>query len=155
MSKDSWRMADIVAPEVRSRMMAGIRSKDTKPELLLRKALHKAGFRYRLHQRALPGTPDIVFSRWKAVLFIHGCFWHGHGCRLFRWPQTREEFWRQKIGRNIENDRRHLDQLTALGWRTGIVWECSTRDKAQWTTLLTQIEDWLRHDSGNREWEAA
>lgn len=133
--------------------MSGIRGRDTRPEMQVRKGLHATGFRYRLHDRNLPGKPDIVLPKYRAVIFVHGCFWHGHGCRLFRWPKTREEFWREKIGRNVANDRRHLEQLAALGWRTGIIWECSTRDRPQWNILLAEVEQWLRHGQGNMEWE--
>lgn len=89
-------MSDKVSSEVRKRMMSNIRSKNTKPELILRKGLHQLGFRFRLHHRQLPGKPDMVFPKYRAVIFDHGCFWHGHQCHLFKWPATREEFWYQK-----------------------------------------------------------
>lgn len=147
-------MADIVSPETRSKMMAGIKGKDTKPEMILRKGLHGLGFRYRLHDRNLPGKPDIVFPRYKAVIFAHGCFWHGHSCHLFKWPSSNEEFWHTKIERNMEVDRQNIIRLQELGWRTGIVWECALKGKykinreevielcAQWlqTTDMTSIE---------------
>lgn len=123
-------MADIVPAEVRSRMMASIRGKNTRPELVLRKALHAAGFRYRLHDRALPGTPDIVLPRYRAVIFVHGCFWHGHDCPAFRWPTTRPEFWRAKIARNKAVDARSVQQLEAGGWRQATVWECALKGKS-------------------------
>lgn len=121
-------MADVVPPEVRSRMMSGIRGKDTKPEWVVRRALHARGFRYRLHVRDLPGRPDIVLPRYRAVVFVHGCFWHGHDCPLFRWPKTRPGFWRAKIGRNQSNDQKHLIALRDAGWRVAIVWECALRN---------------------------
>src|SRR3954470_16295918 len=93
------RMADVVSSGVRSRMMAGIRGTNTAPEMILRRALHAEGFRYRLHDRRLPGKPDMVFPRHHAVIFAHGCFWHGHDCHLFKWPSTRPEFWQTKIRR--------------------------------------------------------
>ncbi|MGC6585093.1 very short patch repair endonuclease [Paenibacillus sp. Dod16] len=147
-------MPDIVSPDTRSRMMAGIRSKDTKPELIIRKGLHCLGFRYRLHDKNLPGKPDMVFPRYNAVIFVHGCFWHGHSCHLFKWPSSNTEFWRTKITRNIELDKEHIACLQEMGWRTGIVWECSLKGKyrinteevielcAQWlqTTDMTSIE---------------
>lgn len=120
-------MADVVAPAVRSRMMAGIRGRDTRPELLLRRALHARGLRYRLHDQRLPGRPDMVFPKWKAVVFVHGCFWHGHGCRLFKWPATRAEWWREKIEANIARDARDVAALEAAGWRVLTVWECGLR----------------------------
>lgn len=122
-------MADIVSPEVRSRMMAGIRGVNTKPEMILRLALHAGGFRYRLHDRRLPGRPDMVFPRRRAVLFAHGCFWHGHDCHLFRLPGTRPEFWREKIARNRERDEAAGRALAGLGWRSGVVWECAIRGR--------------------------
>src|SRR5690606_25791969 len=116
-------LPDIFTPEVRSRMMAGIRSTDTKPELMLRKGLHALGWRYRLHARGLPGKPDLVFPARRAVIFANGCFWHGHDCHLFKWPRSREEFWRAKIAGNIVRDLRNRDQLVAAGWRVADVWE--------------------------------
>lgn len=122
-------MADIVTPEVRSRMMSGIRGKNTNPEILLRKALFARGFRYRLHVRKLPGTPDIVLPRYNAVVFVHGCFWHGHNCQLFRWPNTRKKFWREKISATRFRDLQHERDLKRLGWRCYKIWECSIRNK--------------------------
>ena len=141
-------MADIVSAEVRSRMMANIRGKNTKPELILRKALHAAGFRYRLHVRALPGTPDIILPRYRAVIFVHGCFWHGHDCPLFRWPATRTDFWREKIARNQTVDARNEKQLENLDWRLAIVWECALKGKASQplADVIAACALWLRSD---------
>jgi DNA mismatch endonuclease (patch repair protein) len=111
----------------RSRMMAGIKGKNTKPELLLRKALHRRGFRYTLHSKSLPGRPDIVFPSRKAVIFVHGCFWHGHDCRFFKWPSTRVEFWREKIEHNMHRDERNIQALLGAGWRVATIYECSFR----------------------------
>ncbi len=118
---------DIVDAATRSRMMSGIRGKDTKPELVIRRGLHALDFRYRLHDRKLPGKPDLVLPRWRAVIQIHGCFWHGHDCPLFRWPQTRQEFWRAKIGRNVERDHEVNEALDRAGWRVLTVWECALK----------------------------
>lgn len=107
--------------------MAGIRARNTKPEILIRSLLHASGCRFRLHVDALPGKPDIVLPKYKAVVFVHGCFWHGHGCRFFRWPATRPEFWRTKIERNRANDEKAMAALLAAGWRVAIVWECAIR----------------------------
>jgi DNA mismatch endonuclease (patch repair protein) len=107
-------------------MMSGIRGKNTKPEIILRRVLHAEGFRFRLHG-AQPGRPDLVFPKWNAVLFAHGCFWHGHDCRLFKWPSTRPAFWRAKINGNVIRDEMNVARLTAMGWRVGIVWECALR----------------------------
>ena len=118
-------MADVVTAAVRSRMMARIGGKNTKPELLLRKGLHEQGFRFRVHRRDLPGTPDIVLPKYRAVLFAHGCFWHGHDCHLFKVPATRTDFWLTKIARNKEVDRKAQAALALAEWRRGIVWECA------------------------------
>ena len=124
-------MSDIVPPEKRSRMMAGIRSRDTRPEILIRKALHLSGFRYRLHDRKLPGTPDLVFPGPGAVLFVNGCFWHGHRCHLFKLPGTRTEFWSEKISKNRANDQKALNTLLNSGWRVGCIWECAVKGKTK------------------------
>lgn len=141
-------MADIVSPEVRSRMMSGIRSKNTRPEMIIRKGLHAAGFRFRLHNRSLPGTPDMTFPKWNAVIFIHGCFWHGHHCHLFKWPATREDFWHQKISRNMQNDIRHDRDLRVAKWRIGVVWECALRGrkKMPFESVVEQLGQWLASD---------
>lgn len=126
-------------------MMAGIRGKNTKPELLIRKALHARGFRYRLHCD-LPGKPDICLPKHRAVIFVHGCFWHGHDCHLFKWPKTRPEFWRAKIGRNREIDVAVQLRLAELGWRTATVWECAIKGRYRQSSesLSDQIAQWLR-----------
>lgn len=141
-------MADIVTPEVRSRMMAGIRGKNTKPELTLRRGLHALGFRFRLHDRTLPGKPDIVFPKYQAVLFAHGCFWHGHDCHLFKWPASRPDFWQAKFHRNREVDTLVSTALQEAGWRQGIVWECALKGKARLPieTVLTECATWLQSD---------
>jgi DNA mismatch endonuclease (patch repair protein) len=146
-------MADTVTPEVRSRMMAGIRGTDTKPELILRRGLHAAGFRFRLHDHRLPGTPDMVFPRYRAALFAHGCFWHGHDCHLFRWPASREEFWRTKISRNREVDTRSASQLEDAGWRSAIVWECALKGRAKLPlpAVVEACGAWLRSEASRLE----
>lgn len=142
-------MTDIVAPAVRSRMMSGIRSKNTKHEVTIRKTLHAAGFRYRLHRRDLPGTPDITLPRYRAVLFIHGCFWHGHNCHLFKWPSTRPEFWSAKIEGNRQRDRKAYTALLQAGWRVCTVWECALRgnQKLKFDQIVHNIIVWLNDDS--------
>lgn len=141
-------MADIVTAEVRSRMMSGIRGTNTKPELLLRKGLHAMGFRFRLHDRSLPGKPDIVLPRYKAVIFAHGCFWHGHDCHLFKWPSTRPEFWQAKIARNRAVDERTDATLTEAGWRQAVVWECALKGKTRLPLedVIQSCAEWLRSD---------
>lgn len=138
-------MVDVVAPAVRSRMMSGIRGKNTKPELILRKGLHAEGFRYRLHAK-LPGRPDMVFPRLNAVLFIHGCFWHGHHCHLFKWPSSRDEFWRNKINGNIARDLKAVEALRSAGWRVGIVWECALKGRSRLalTHVVRKCTSWLK-----------
>lgn len=125
-------------------MMSGIRGKNTKPELLIRKALHARGFRYRLHCD-LPGKPDICLPKHRAVIFVHGCFWHGHGCHLFKWPSTRPEFWKAKIERNLEVDAAAIIKLAAEGWRVGLVWECALKGKERLTLdeIVDLIASWL------------
>ncbi|GAB1254795.1 very short patch repair endonuclease [Desulfovibrio falkowii] len=120
-------MADIVDSATRSRMMSGIRGKNTRPEVLVRSLLHRKGFRFRLQVSTLPGRPDIVLPRYRAVIFVNGCFWHGHDCHLFRLPATRTEFWHSKIENNRNRDRRVREELLAAGWRVGVVWECALR----------------------------
>jgi len=138
-------MADSVTPRVRSQMMAGIRGTNTKPELVIRSGLHRAGFRFRLHDSALPGRPDLVFPRWRAVLFVNGCFWHGHDCHLFKWPKSREEFWRAKIEANRKRDQKAQIALTKSGWRVGTVWECAIkgRNRQDPRHAMTQLGLWL------------
>lgn len=146
-------MPDIVSPEVRSRIMARIRGTDTKPEMLLRRGLHALGFRFRLHDRKLPGKPDMVFPRHRAVLLAHGCFWHGHDCHLHRLPGTRTEFWRAKIERNRLRDATVRQSLADLGWRRGIVWECSLRGRSRLGAeeVISRCAVWLRSDRSHLE----
>lgn len=118
---------DVHSPETRSRNMAAIRATNTKPELLLRRALFALGFRYRLHVASLPGRPDIVMPRRRCAIFVHGCFFHGHDCPSFKWPQTRSEFWRAKIEGNRGRDERNQAALQAMGWQVLTVWECELR----------------------------
>lgn len=141
-------MPDIVSPEVRSRIMAQIRGTNTKPELTLRRNLHALGFRFLLHDRRLPGKSDIVFPRYRAVLFAHGCFWHGHDCHLHRLPATRTEFWAAKVERNRILDARVSEALDSLGWRQGVVWECSLRGRSRLDLqdVIATCAAWLRSD---------
>lgn len=121
-------MVDVVDKATRSRMMSGIRGRNTRPETELRKALHRLGLRYRLHVRDLPGRPDIVFPRYRAVVQVHGCFWHRHGgCKFATTPSTNTEFWSAKFEKNISRDLETQVRLNRLDWRTAVVWECSIR----------------------------
>jgi DNA mismatch endonuclease (patch repair protein) len=120
-------MTDVHTPEVRSKNMRAIRSGNTKPELLVRKALHAAGYRFRLHSAGLPGKPDIVLPKYRTVIFVHGCFWHGHDCKYFKLPKTRPEFWSAKIEANRARDARNIAELQQSGWRIILIWECAIR----------------------------
>ena len=146
-------MADVVDPATRSRMMAGIRGKDTRPEMMIRRALHRLGFRYRLHERQLPGTPDLVFPRYRAVIFVHGCFWHFHGCHLFKWPSSRPEFWREKITENKRRDARSCRKLQDDGWRILTIWECALKGTARGSEseLFEAVAHWLTSGTGQLE----
>ena len=134
-------------------MMAAVRSRNTGPELTIRRALHARGFRYRLHDPNLPGKPDIVLRRFRAVVFVHGCFWHGHDCPLFRMPGTRREFWEAKIGRNQERDAEVREALHLAGWRSLTVWECAIRGtrRLNFDELLDGISRWVEGDAAMAE----
>jgi len=135
-------MVDVVDPATRSRMMAGIKGKDTKPEMLLRRALHARGFRYRLHDRNLPGRPDLVFPRHRAAIMVNGCFWHHHkGCRYATVPASRPEFWSEKLNANADRDERNRAALAADGWRVGIIWECALRRSV--AEAAEQVAVWI------------
>ena len=141
-------MVDVVDNATRSRMMSGIRGRNTKPEILIRSLLHRQGFRFRLHVRDMPGKPDIVLPRYRAVVFVHGCFWHGHSCPLFKLPGTRPDFWREKIERNQNNDNRAKKALLADGWRVGIIWECALRGAGKNIEgVAHSLAEWLRSDT--------
>jgi DNA mismatch endonuclease, patch repair protein len=140
-------MADVVDTATRSRMMAGIQSKNTKPETLIRKALHARGFRYSLHPKRLPGKPDIVMPKWRVVIFVHGCFWHRHGCSLSKMPTTNIAFWESKLAANQRRDSLVKQQLAGAGWRVATVWECATRGKtavSDLPALLDMLAVWIR-----------
>jgi len=125
-------------------MMAGIKNKNTKPERVLRSALHRRGLRFRIHDRRLPGSPDIVFPKWKVALFVHGCFWHRHeGCRYATTPATNVEVWRKKFSENCFRDRRNQNALAESGWRVGVVWECVLRDGAD-SNLTAEIAKFIK-----------
>lgn len=137
-------MTDVVDTRTRSRMMAGIRGKDTGPELAVRRALFAAGFRFRLHRRDLPGAPDIALPGRRIALFVHGCFWHHHvGCRYAKIPATRREFWTAKLDANMRRDRRAVEDLLGMGWRALIVWECALRDRVARESLPESLARWI------------
>ncbi len=138
-------MTDVVDRKTRSRMMAGIRGKDTRPEMLIRQGLHRAGFRYRLHNARLPGRPDLVFSSRHAVILINGCFWHGHPCHLFKWPSTRRHWWRDKINGTRRRDRQAMKQLLIADWRVLTIWECALKGNTRRPLehVISQTIRWL------------
>lgn len=130
-------MTDTVSPEVRSAMMSGIRGKDTKPEMVVRRLLHRLGYRFRLHGKDLPGKPDLVFTARRKVVFVHGCFWHGHGCKVGRLPKSRTEYWLAKINGNRDRDSESVSKLEAAGWSVLVLWECDIRAAAKDSDPLT------------------
>ena len=146
-------MVDVVDKKSRSRMMSGISGKNTKPEMLIRKGLHRRGFRYRLHKSDLPGKPDLVFPKYKAIILINGCFWHQHDCHLFKWPSTREEFWRKKILGNKARDERNLKIYSELGWKVLVIWECAIKGKTRrpLSEVIETAVEWLQLDTQNSE----
>ncbi|BAV92113.1 DNA mismatch repair endonuclease [Candidatus Desulfovibrio trichonymphae] len=137
---------DKISRETRSRNMANIKGKNTKPEKLVRSVLHGMGFRFRLHVKKLPGSPDIVLPRYKSLIFVHGCFWHGHeGCKRATIPTTRADFWRTKISSNKERDAQNLADLAKLGYRCLIIWQCEMKD----TAILKQRLSTFLHDTAS------
>ena len=139
-------MADIVDKKTRSRMMSNIRGKDTRPEMALRRALHARGFRYCLHVKDLPGKPDLVFPKFRAVIFVHGCFWHRHpGCPKATSPATRAKFWREKFDDNVMRDQRNSRRLEKMGWRVHTVWECELTGSLV-GLAAERVEAWLKCD---------
>lgn len=133
-------MADVMTPEQRSRCMAAIKGKDTKPEMIVRKYLFSRGLRYRVNNRKLPGSPDIVLKKYRTVVFIDGCFWHGHeGCRHFRLPKSNVDFWKHKITMNMARDYANTVDLELAGWRVIRVWECEIHPKATREAILSNL----------------
>lgn len=135
-------MPDVFDPEKRREIMQSVKTKNTAPEIKLRSLLHRNGFRFRVNRRDLPGKPDIVLPKYKAVIFVHGCFWHGHDCRRGQRPQTNIDFWNQKINKNIDRDKNDISLLEKLGWRVLVVWECEIKKKNE-EVLLTRLKEFL------------
>jgi DNA mismatch endonuclease (patch repair protein) len=152
-------MADNVDASTRSRMMSGIKRRDTKPELVLRRGLQQLGFRHRLGENyrsdgsLLPGKPDLVYPKYRAVVQVNGCFWHRHNCHLFRWPSTREPFWREKLTGNASRDARNIKKLEEDGWRVLVVWECSLkgRTRRSCAEVVNTAGNWLQFDLASAE----
>ena len=142
-------MTDIVDKQIRSRMMAGIKGKDTKPELALRAALHARGFRYRVHSNRVHGRPDLILPKYRAVVFVHGCFWHRHeGCRYTTTPSTRTEFWQAKFEANVARDSAVRATLLESRWRVATVWECALRKPDQVAASAELLSTWLVSNEG-------
>ncbi len=140
-------MTDTVSREVRSRMMAGIGGSNTRPEIIVRQVLHRNGFRFRLHRKDLPGRPDIVLPRYKTAIFVNGCFWHVHGCRLSKLPAGNASFWRDKLAGNRVRDAKVNQKLLQMGWRVVTVWECATRGSqaaSRFDDAMVTLCDWIR-----------
>jgi DNA mismatch endonuclease (patch repair protein) len=136
---------DVHPKSIRSKNMGAIGSKNTKPELKLRRALHKMGYRYRLHLKEHVGKPDLVLKKYGAVIFVNGCFWHKHNCYKFRWPKTREDFWKHKLTANRERDERTIQSLKEEGWRVAIVWECALSGKNNpENTVAKKLGKWIK-----------
>jgi len=137
-------MVDSLTRAERSRVMSRVRSKDTKPEMIVRRITHRMGFRYRLHDKKLPGCPDLVFRRRRKVVFVHGCFWHRHrNCRLARLPKSRRDFWTPKLNANRKRDERTIRELTKAGWQVLVIWECEIGDAE---ALACRIRNFLKGD---------
>nr|WP_315254400.1 DNA mismatch endonuclease Vsr [uncultured Duganella sp.] len=143
-------MSDVHSPESRSKNMRAIRGKNTHPEVVLRKLLFARGFRFRLHVKTLPGKPDIVLPKHRVVILVHGCFWHGHNCYLFKLPISRRDFWATKIAQNQTRDRRDVTALLHDGWRVLCVWECALKGRLRWNPeeLVDRIASWIRSGGG-------
>ena len=141
-------MTDIYSKNKRSQIMSKISGKETKPEILVRKFLFRKGFRYRKNDKRYPGKPDVVLPKYKTVIFVHGCFWHGHDCRAGKLPETRKEFWQNKIGSNVVRDKKNRHELEKLGWRVLIVWQCELKNKKIRTEKLKNIEQEIQKGYG-------
>jgi len=133
-------MADNLTPQQRRRNMSRVKGRDTKPELLVRSIVHRLGYRFRLHGKGLPGKPDLVLARHRKVIFVHGCFWHGHaGCRRAARPSTNREFWDKKIDGNVERDAANMKALGRAGWKVLVVWQCALKDRARLEKMLGEF----------------
>jgi DNA mismatch endonuclease, patch repair protein len=138
---------DSLSKAQRSALMARVRQRNTSPELIVRKALHARGFRYVLNDRRLPGTPDLTLPKWRVAVFVHGCFWHGHGCPKSRLPSTNRSFWTKKVRDNRNRDQLKEEQLRLRGWRVLVVWECDLRDRTLLEQYLDVLAGQIRHDT--------
>jgi len=139
---------DTVNKSTRSKIMSSVRQRDTGPEINLRKALHFLGYRYRLHDKKLPGSPDLIFPKFYAVIFVNGCFWHRHGCKYSTSPSTRKKFWRDKFEANKERDKKNIETLLEKRWRILVIWECTLKIKKDkgYIQLIDMVAEWLHSD---------
>ena len=145
-------MVDIYSQRKRSYIMSRISGKETKPEVLVRKHLFSKGFRFRKNLATLTGHPDIVLPKYKVAIFVHGCFWHGHsGCSKSKLPTTRMDFWKKKIGRTIERDKEKITELSILGWRVAVVWECGLKNKILLESAIKELEKWIKSNKKRLE----
>ncbi len=143
---------DVVTPQTRSLMMSNIRGKNTRPEIIVRRLLHAAGLRFRLHRRDLPGMPDVVLPKHRVAIFVHGCYWHVHkGCRLFKMPESNVKFWREKLESNRDRDRRNINHLRERGWRVLVIWECLLRQHKKIEEVGESLVEWIRGTEGLAE----
>ena len=137
-------MADFMTPKQRSRAMSKVKGEETKIEQTVRSLLHRRGFRFRKNVKNIPGKPDIVLPKYKAIVFIHGCFWHHHpGCAKSKLPETRKEFWKNKIQGNIDRDKKNIEILLSLAWRVGIIWECALKKAELVSDPISELTDWI------------
>lgn len=150
-------MADVHSPEIRRKNMQAIRAENTAPEHRVRKLLHRLGFRFRLHDKKLPSKPDIVLAKYNAVVLVHGCFWHGHNCHLFKLPKTRTDFWEKKIADNRFRDQAQIKKLEALGYRVMVIWECALKGRSKLTDVLLEenLAGWLIEKKNSSELSGA
>lgn len=139
-------MADVLTAEQRHLNMSRIKGKDTKPEMMIRRGLHARGLRFRLHDRSLPGRPDLVFRKYNTVVFIHGCFWHAHGCFMSKIPATRRDFWEAKLAANAARDHKAVEAIQSSGWRVVVIWECALRGPRRWPgdTVIDHAVDFMK-----------
>ena len=144
-------MTDFMTPKQRSQAMSKVRGYNTKPEKLIRSHLHRQGFRFRINNPNLPGKPDIVLKKYTTIIFVHGCFWHNHkGCKKAKLPQTRSEFWKNKIEGTVLRDQKNISDLTKLGWRVAVVWECGTKKNDELKYIINELTKWIIEGNSER-----
>lgn len=145
-------MSDIFSSEKRSKIMSKVKGEDTKPEMKVRRYLHSKGFRYRLHQKSLPGSPDLVFKKYNAIIFVNGCFWHGHeNCKYAKLPKSRKSYWKNKISKNKKRDKKAINNLLNNSWRVLVIWSCSLKNKKLLEKKLQLVEKWLINGNNYKE----